>query len=149
DQAGQPLRVVDSTTHRVSATVTPSGSATVYGAVWAGHDIVAQLSDGRLVQYDTEGRGGTVLRRFTEPIGVVAATPDGSRIGVANSTTLNLLDASGALMKTYDESSTIEAVGFSPDGDFLATGTAEGTVTVTDVATGEPILTAAVAGRAK
>jgi WD40 repeat protein len=149
DQAGQPLRVVDTTAHRVSATIRPSGSATVYGAVWAGDNIVAQLSDGRLVQYDTEGRGGTVLRRFTEPIGVVAATPDGNRVAVGNSTTLNLLDASGALIKSYNESSIIEAVGFSPQGDFLATSTAEGAVTVADVATGEPILTAVVAGQAK
>jgi WD40 repeat protein len=79
----------------------------------------------------------------------VAATPDGSRVAVGNSTTLNLLDASGALIKSYNESSIIEAVGFSPHGDFLATSTAEGTLTVADVATGEPILTAAVAGQAK
>lgn len=149
DQASQPLRVVDTTTHRVSATITPSGSAIVFGAVWAGDHIVAELSDGRLVQYDAEGRSGRVLRRFSEPIGVVAATPDGSRIALGNGTTLNLLDASGALIKSYDESSIIEAVGFSPQGDFLATSTAEGALTVTDVATGEPILTAAVSGQAK
>jgi WD40 repeat protein len=148
DQASQPLRVIDTATHQVSATIRPSGSATVIGAVWAGHDIVAQLSDGRLIRYDAEGRG-TKLRTFSEPIGVVAASPDGSRIAVGNNTTLNLLDPSGALLKSYDQSSIIEAVGFSPNGDFLATSTAEGALTVADVASGQPILTAAVAGQAK
>ena len=148
-QADEPLRVVDTGTHQVLTTLDPSRSATVDGAVWAGRDIVAQLSDGRLVRYDGQGRHGTVLSRFTEPIWVVAASPDGRRLAVGNGTTLDLLDSSGAVLKSLDESSIVQAVAFSPQGDFLATGTAEGAITVSDAATGEPILTVDVAGQAR
>ena len=107
--------MVDTGTHQVLTTLDPSRSATVDGAVCrAGRDIVAQLSDGRLVRYDGQGRHGTVLSRFTEPIGVVAASPDGRRLAVGNGTTLDLLDSSGAVLKSLDESSIVQAVAFSP-----------------------------------
>jgi WD40 repeat protein len=149
DQADQPLRVADTATHQVVATIRPPGSATVYGAAWSGRNIVAQLSDGRLVRYGSGGHGATVLRRFSEPIGVLATSPDGDHIAVGDDTTVDLLNASGTILKTQDEPSIVESVAFSPRGDFLAAGTAEGTLAITDVATGEPILTTTVAGQAK
>jgi WD40 repeat protein len=79
-----------------------------------------------------------ILRGHTGPVSVVAWSPDGSRFATSSGTAISrdfsvrLWRADGTPIATWTQPDTVRALAWSPDGKLLASGSAEGTLRLSD-----------------
>lgn len=85
-------------------------------------------------------QSGQVVRKLTsfDPTRSVAFSPDGRRLAVTGTDGVQILDVSGAVIRSFD-SGIIYETAFSPDGRRLATANRDKSVGVWDVATGRQL----------
>ena len=118
-------------------------NATVAGAEWSpdGTRIATRSSDSTASIWDARSS-----RRLVGPlhhdgsVSYVAWSPDGSRLALAGTTAATLWNAStGARVAILSDPTGAELPAWSPDGRQLATPVYDGTVRISDGASGAPI----------
>ncbi len=107
-----------------------------------GHELFCLDYAGRVAVWDV-ATGRCIQSIFAPPHGASSAaiTPDGSRIVTCREGQLHVWDTkSGALLRRLSKRGIkIGCVAFSPDGKFIWSGADEGSVTVWDSQSGEPM----------
>ncbi|HXW04953.1 MAG TPA: protein kinase [Vicinamibacterales bacterium] len=105
-----------------------------------GRRLVSGTRRGEGLVWDARTFGETVLYRSGEHISAGALSADGSRMVVAHGRTIVVLDTEGhGTRRAWQVDAPIEVLALSPDGQRLASGSADRVLRVWDLSTGQEV----------
>jgi WD40 repeat protein len=131
-------RVLDAASGRTTATLAGAARTTTVGA-WVGDDrIVIGDAQGGVDSYSSSGGDRRRLTRLGDAVLGAAASPDGRTVAVSAGSTVEVLDAAtGARIRTLSgHTQNVTALAYSSSGNYLLSGSSDGTARLWNVGTG-------------
>ena len=140
------IRVWDVASGNLSRTLAPDDRVACLAFAPDGKTLVVANGNNTIMLWDMAGGAPGSVLDGVKPVRSIAVSPDGKSLAAA-AMEARLWDlASGTPTFTLNQQSEVMAVAFSPDNKTLATGVWDGTVSLTDVATGKTVRAVAAHG---
>lgn len=103
-----------------------------------GAQVAAVGGSGEAKVWNAQTYGGGILRRASAEVGRVAISPNGARLALSKTQSIEVEDTHGKVVWDDTEGNPPTVLAFSPDGSRLAAGSPDGTVHIWNAATGQP-----------